>query len=458
MSYLGVYISSILSNKRVKAGFLGLGKSNLALMRELSRFVECDIVLRDNRDDPKISGDVPIGVRMFGKNALRDIDEDILFLSPSVRRDSPELLDANSRGVILTSDCELFYDFNTTPTIGITGSDGKSTVTTLTSLLLREEGYSSCAIGNIGVPYIDAPDSDYLVSELSSFNLQYLSPRLFRAAITNITPNHLNWHTSFEEYTRAKKNILKNAEYTVLSADDALCSEIIQEEGASSVFSIRKSYDELKQCCQADVYYTCSAEAIERLGKPIIMLADLPQHEDYYYKNVMCALALTDGLVSDEAAKAVLRTFRGLEHRCEEFLRISGISFINSSIDTTPMRTATTVSSLKRNVRIILGGRGKGLSYQPLIDPLIRYADRISLYGDAADELLEVLKSEKALSNIEIGIFQTFSDCVSHALCGTTCGDTVLLSPACTAYGEFRDYTERGSRFKEIIKNMYKIV
>ena len=456
MSYITDCLHSLSNDRRVKVGFLGLGKSNLSLIERIAAEDVTDIVLRDSNEKAGIRLDISGATYKIGKDALSDINEDILFLAPSVRRDTPELRDAEERGVILSSDCELFFKYNTVPTIGITGSDGKSTVTTLVSLFLGAEGLSAGAIGNIGVPYSSAPRCEYYAAELSSFNLQYLSPRLSRAAITNVTPNHLNWHKSFEEYIRAKKNILNNTERTVLSCDDKVCAQIIKEVGAYAVFSTKQSYADLKRSFTAEVYYTYFDGKIYRCGEPILSLPPEPRFAEYYLNNVLCALSLTDGIASHEAAENVIHTFHGLNHRCEEFLTVDGISFIDSSIDTTPNRTATTLLSLKRQVRLILGGRGKGLSYEPLLEPLIEYADRISVYGDARDEIAAFLDAYSSRIKAEIGIFSKFDDCAEYALHGIKSGETVILSPACTAYGEFRDYEERGKHFKQFIKSRIK--
>ena len=456
MSYLEEYVSSFRKNGRVKIGFLGIGKSNMALFSRLESVGNADFVFRDQRESLVLPEETIKNVSLkLGKDALSDINEDVLFLSPSVRRDTPELVSAKSRGIALCSDCEVFFKYNSTPVIGITGSDGKSTTTSLTSRILQDAGYSAPALGNIGAPMVTAHPSDYIVCELSSFNLEYLSPRLVASAITNITENHLNWHTSFEEYVEAKKNILRHSDKTVLSADDPISQEIIKGCGAKSIFSTSLSYSELKRSFKADTYYTHSFGKIEKNGEFIADTRDFLCQEDYNVKNMLTALALTDEIIDPASSLNSLRSFAGLEHRCERFLFKNGILFINSSIDTTPQRTAKTLTALGKRVRIILGGRGKGLSYSPLRSPLNKYAERISVYGEARYEIEDFFKREGIEAEYEC--FDTFYECVAHALSGIESGDVLILSPACTAYGEFSDFSERGRCFKDLIKNFRKI-
>jgi UDP-N-acetylmuramoylalanine--D-glutamate ligase len=298
--------------------------------------------------------------------------------------------------------------------------------------------------------------TDLYVCELSSFNLQYSSPHSLRAAITSITPNHLNWHASFDEYRLAKMNILTNTDFPVLSADDKECAKIIQEYGAGAVFSTRECYSSLSKKYSAEKYYTCERGWIYDGCEPIIPTGCLPRSEEYNIRNLMCAIAMARSYVTDENILRVASDFRGLPHRCEHFHESCGIQFINSSIDTSPMRTAATLNALGKRVKIILGGRGKCLSYEPLRAPLSAYAEKIAVYGDASEEIMSFLNSDANLSGITKRSHDSFVDAVHYVTSDLAIGDTVILSPACTSYGEFGSFEERGDLFKSLILNRFK--
>ena len=442
-------------NGRIKIGFFGIGKTNLAVFNAIRDSSRYTFTFRDMRKDAKIPhgiGDFPF---FFGDRAYLGIDEDVLFLSPSVNRSHPALAAASARGTILTSDCEEFFFATRVPVFVITGSDGKSTVTTLTSRILTQSGYSSPAIGNIGVPFMCAESSPFYTCELSSFNLEYFEPRSCAAAITNITPNHLDFHSSFATYRQAKLNILKNTLRPILSYDDPECRKIIFDLGAYAVFSTSVDFASLKRAVKAEHYYTVVDGALVKDGSPMIHISSLKRNEEYNLKNMLTAIALAGEYASEGAISSVLSEFSGLKHRCELVGSFDGVKFYNSSIDTTPIRCASTLNALNLPVRLILGGRGKGLLPEVLRTPLLRYAKKIALYGEEGEALYTWISDDKELSRIECAHFWSFDEAFEYATDNVRYGDTVLLSPAATAYGEFASFEERGERFSELISAKY---
>lgn len=426
-----------------RVGFVGLGVSNISLLTHLP-LEDCEITIRSEGevDDKLLPSGLHIKGIFYGRDALKNINEDILFLSPSVRRERDELVGAKKRGVLLSSDMELFFEENKTPTLAITGSDGKSTTATLTHLLLKSGGYKSALVGNIGKPFTEnlGHGYDFFVSELSSFMLRYCSPRIAVGAITNITPNHLDWHESRNEYIENKLAITRNAEKVVIN------DENIDIPGAYGITSVEKSLNELMRLYKAELYLTSENGYILKNGRKILSTSEVKRSEKHNIKNLMTAIAITDGLIDRNAIKRVAESFSGLEHRCELFLNKNGVDFIDSSIDSTPARTVQTLTSLNRDVVIILGGRGKGLNYGDMVHSIKRYVKKAIICGENATEIY------LAIGNvISTEITDSFDDAVILGSEYAKSVGALLLSPASTSYDKFKNYSERGNKFKEII-------
>ncbi len=424
-------------------GFFGIGSSNVALMRCLP-LEKCRITLRsDSRIDRSA---LPRGLlidRIFeGEAAYKNIDEDVIFFSPSVRREREELKHASERGVVFCSDCELFFEENRQPVFAVSGSDGKSTTAALTHLLLRAGRTSSELIGNIGEPMINGLNggADMYVCELSSFMLSYCQPRVKRACITNITPNHLDWHADFEEYRKSKLSLIKNAEKYIISEENANIG------GAYGIISDSTAFKELRQKYKAEVYMTLEGGYILRNGERLLAISDVKRRELHNIKNLMMAIAMTDGYAGKEEILKAAQSFGGLSHRCETVLRRGGIDFIDSSIDSTPARTAETLRSLDRQVVIILGGRGKGLDYATLVPTLKKYAKFALIVGENAEEIYETIGN-----TLPVEVFSDFEAAVRRGATLAREVGTLLLSPASTSYDRFKNYARRGEKFKEIL-------
>ena len=434
--------------KGCRVGFFGLGSSNSALLGCLP-LDNCSVTLRS--DQAIDQEGVPNGVRVErifeGKDACQNIDEDIIIFSPSVRRDRVEFSEAEKRGVIFTSDAELFFESNDTPIFLITGSDGKSTTATLTHLLLTRAGYNAPLIGNIGEPFMNhyGCKKDFCVCEMSSFMLQYMTPKAKAACITNITPNHLDWHKSLDEYKETKLSVSKNTDRLII-ADD-----LLNTRGAYGIISAEKSYNELKNIYKANLYITIFDEKICKNGMPLVEIAKIPRNERHNLKNLMMAIALTDGLVSENDILSVAESFQGLKHRCQLILSENGIDFIDSSIDSTPARTKETLRSLDRSVVIILGGRGKGLDYSELAPEVKRYVKKAIITGENSKEIYDAIGKE---TNCDV--IDDFERAILQGKKYAAKVGTLLLSPASTSFDKFKNYAERGDRFKEFLLKSYQ--
>ena len=427
-------------------GLVGLGKTNLALLSALRGRKDTRTVLRASE---RPDADLPCDESYFGCDCYKNIHEDILFLSPTVHREHPELVRAARRGTLLTSDTEVYFEGGREGSHVVTGSDGKSSTTYIASLLLSQEGQQVYPAGNYGRPFCTLPVGAAAVAELSSFNLNYFYPRANSAVITNISENHLNWHTDMAEYIEAKARAVIGAERAALLADCEISRSLLPRLCGFTLFSSRSDGRELLSLGAAHTA-VLRGDTVYLDGLPILDTRYMRRSLYYDKINMTAALALTLGEVTAEGAHSAAAEYGGLPHRAELVRMHRGVEFINSSIDTTPSRTAATLEALGRGVHIILGGRGKGLSPSPLFKPLSTYAKSLSLYGEAGEELYPVLLP----LGIPTALYRGFDEAVEAASERAAAGDTVLLSPAATAYGEFRDFTERGERFRTLVKKL----
>ena len=322
-----------IGKKKIRSlGFFGLGRSNRALYSLVKRsYPETRLILRL---DGELLGDIPedFDAVYCQKNALCGINEDALVLSPSVRADRAEIALAAERGVTVTSEAGFFFERYRGECFAISGSDGKSTTTTLSSLLLAERYPGAMAVGNIGTPLTDGLFAPAVAAELSSFQLMGLRPKTKRSALTNITPNHLNWHKSYEEYRSAKENIYKNAEERVFNCDCPESVEMMRGYDAFALTSTRLSEEELRELGKAEVYITLEGGYMLANRERLLELSKIRLHGEHNIKNLMTATALTFGLVSRAHIAEVAESFGGLRHRNELIGIYGGVYYYNSSI------------------------------------------------------------------------------------------------------------------------------
>lgn len=440
--YKGKKISSV--------GFFGLGKSTLALFNYLKkRYTGLSFTLRSDRPCEKIEG----LLLRCGVAAREDISEDILFLSPSVRREPFYAAD----GTILSSDVEFFFEEKRIPVFTVTGSDGKSTTATLASLILSQKGdFPVCA--NIGVPMVTLLENETVlgaVAELSSFQLEYFSPPSERALITNLSENHLDWHTSMEEYASAKENALKLAKKRIFNLDCPYNRKLLKKYPAFAVYSRLLDYKEMKRRFSAERYFSLEKGYFSESGEPFLSENELTISGEHNISNFLAATALCHGVASLDDIRAVAKSFTGLSHRAARLGNYGGIDFYDSSIDSTPTRTLATLKAMKRETVLILGGRGKALSYSPLF-PLPKCVKAVVITGENRFEIEEAMRLGYADKSTPLCLVtEVFSEAVLRAISLAREGDAVLLSPASTSFDSFSDYKERGKAFSDIIKKYY---
>ena len=447
---------------------VGLGVSNLPLIDFLLRH-GAKVVARDCKTRTEL-GDTAdrleeTGVSLrLGEDYLEALDEPVIFRSPGLRPDLPAFRNAVKRGAILSSEMELFMELTPARVIGVTGSDGKTTTTTLTSLFLQAErdlhGTPGRVFvgGNIGEPLLprveDMTAEDFAVVELSSFQLSDMTVSPWRAAVTNLSPNHLNWHTDMEEYIEAKANIFRGTGNNLLvtNAENGDCLRLAAECSVPvTLFSTQKREPEDFPLVASGCVYVRDGRIVVN-GTPMLAVADILLPGRHNLENYMTALGLCQGLISPDAAKRVATAFRGVPHRLETVAVKRGVRFINSSIDSSPTRTMAALSALEGRPIVICGGRDKHVPFDDLARALNERAKAVVLTGEAAALIGAALARDGAA--VPVYREPAFDDAVRLAASLAGEGDTVLLSPACTSFDAFRNFEERGDRFRTVVAEL----
>lgn len=451
---------------------IGLGISNRPLVEFLlghgARVVARDCASRQKLGD--YASDLESrGVKLLlEERYLDDLNEDIIFRTPGVRPDLPQITAALDRGAVLTSEMELFLDLTPARVIGVTGSDGKTTTTTLTHLILEASENPDIGRvyvgGNIGMPLLPFVEEmtarDVAVLELSSFQLMTVKRSAEVAAITNLSPNHLNWHPDTNEYYESKTNLYRHPQNrrAVFNADNVASHPfILSHRGKKTLFSsTRQSAEEFGDLLSKGdraVYVRDGAVRIfdGEEERDVLSVSDIRLPGRHNLENYMTAIALTDGLATREGIGAVAREFGGVEHRLELVRTVGGVTYYNSSIDSSPNRTAAALSALPQRPIVICGGCDKGIPFDSLARTLCERARAIVLTGQTAP----VIDRELQAASCTLPIYREslFDNAVRRAREVAQEGDIVLLSPACTSFDAFANFMERGNRFKDIVNS-----
>lgn len=469
------YLNKKFNNK--KCSVLGFGRSNRPLVKMLLE-AGAFVVVRDGNakllEDREVGEFAERGVEFIvGEGYLENMECDYIFRSPGIRHDLPEILSAVKSGAILTSEMELFFEICPCRIFGITGSDGKTTTTTLTHLILKNEleksGRRAYVGGNIGSPLLplvyEMHEDDIAVVELSSFQLQTMKVSPSRAIITNITPNHLNWHTDMDEYIAAKCNICFHSPVSMLvaNAENAVTREIAKNSDLPITYfsSVKKSFDEIvpyfKDNCSAIyesdgvIYFDNGSER-----EAVIKSSDILIPGRHNVENYMAAIAITRGYAVRETVESVAKTFGGVSHRLELVREKDGVRFYNSSIDSSPTRTAAALSALSKPPIIICGGSDKNIPFDGLAKDLCHKVKAVVLTGQSAPKIFAEIEKCPDYDPERLTV-KWVSDFREATLCAASLaekGDIVLLSPACASFDAFKNFEERGNYFKEIVNNI----
>lgn len=458
------------SMKGKRVAVLGFGVSNRPLAEMLAG-AGALVTVRDKgiKSHDELAGYEQMGIRfIMGDGYLDALNEEIIFKTPGIRADTPQIRAAVEAGALLTSEMQLFFDCAPCTVIGITGSDGKTTTTTLTAEMLRASGAGVFLGGNIGKPLLpeisNMNKDDFAVVELSSFQLQTMKSSPDRSVITNITPNHLDYHADMREYIDAKMKILdfqKSNSLAVLNYDDENTVRALERvRGRAVVFSARTVPPEDLRTPEGGKVTRIFLRdgAIYKEQKKILPVKDIKIPGVHNVMNYMAAIGVLDGIVSEETVLSVARSFGGVEHRIEFVRRFNGVDYYNSSIDSSPTRTMAALSSFDKKVIAILGGYDKKIPYDVLGEPLCRSTKAVILTGATADKIKKAVLSSFAYSEGCPAIFEEpdYRSAVLRARDIAEEGDTVLLSPASASFDSFNDFEERGRFFKQMVNDFGK--
>ncbi|NMA00603.1 MAG: UDP-N-acetylmuramoyl-L-alanine--D-glutamate ligase [Clostridiaceae bacterium] len=390
---------------------------------------------------------------------------DIIFRTPRMRPDLPELVRERERGAFITSEIELFIQLCPAPIYAVTGSDGKTTVTTLISRMLQSAGYRVFTGGNIGTPLLDQVEridaSDRVVLELSSFQLMDMTPRIQCALITNVTPNHLDFHRDFQEYIDAKKNIYINQstnDRLILNKKDPVSSPF-----ASDAKGIVQFFNAAPCKNQMSTWESDHALWLGVPNKPPILLChnkDLQVLGAFNRLNIQSAALAVAGDASIEAIRMAAVSFTGVHHRLELVRELDGVRWFNSSIDSSPTRTIHTLEAMREQgvpLVLITGGQDKQSDYTGLGSAIRRSAHTVILSGQNSELILsdiERASEEKnpLIQNLNIFRADTYEEAVAIARKAAKPGDAVLLSPSGTSFDRFQNFEERGDFFRQVVQ------
>jgi len=451
--------------QKSKVAIIGLGVSNIPLL-EYMHNLKANVTVFDDREIDKIPKEVLDKVTdyhfdfSYGKDSLSKLNGfNIIFRAPSCMPTREELKREAERGAIVTTEIEMVIKIFPGKVIGITGSDGKTTTTTLIYEILKNNGYNCYLGGNIGIPLFtklsEMKPEDIVVLELSSFQLMGMEVSPDISVITNITPNHLNVHSSYEEYIDAKKNLFKYQNkdgIVVLNNDNEITKACkVEAEGKVILFSSKEKLED-GVILDNDVIKLCQ----DKLRRHILNTNDVILRGKHNYENACAAIAATASLVEPEQAAKVIKEFKGVEHRLELVRELNGVKWYNDSIGSSPTRTIAGLNSFDERITLIAGGYDKNLDYTPLAKPILENVDNLVLIGQTAGKIFDAVKeeSEKQNKNINICMCETLEDAVATAKRVTKSGDIVLLSPASASFDMFKDFADRGNKFKELVNNL----
>ena len=452
MNAFEAYFTSL---KGKKIAVLGLGVSNRPLVRLLLEFgcavTGCDRAEREKLDAEVLELEKAGCALRVGEGYLDELDADVVFRTPGMHPGNPALEALRAKGAQVTSEMEVFFAVCPCRILAVTGSDGKTTTTTLISEMLKAEGKTVWLGGNIGTPLLplvrQMQPADFAVVELSSFQLMDMTRSPAVAVVTNLSPNHLDVHKDMDEYVEAKKNIFRfqsAADKLVLNADNAI-TDSFTGNGYTCRFSRKGS---AHVCLQGDI--------ICRGGEEVLNVRDILLPGVHNIENYMAAIAAVEGIVSDETVRQVARTFGGVEHRIELVRIKDGVRFYNDSIASSPSRTIAGLRSFDEKVILVAGGYDKHIPYDVLGPEICAHVKKLFLGGATGPQIRAAVEDSAAYvpGQPEIVDCGNFEDAVRAAAAVAQAGDVVLMSPASAAFDQFKNFMVRGNFFKKLVMEL----
>ena len=428
---------------------LGYGISNKPLVNLLLEH-GLDVTVRDKREC-----EVPGARTICGDGYLADLNEDVIFRSPGIMPRLPEIAAAVGRGAVLTSETEAFFEVCPCKIIAVTGSDGKTTTTTLIGEMLKASGETVHVGGNIGTPLLDRADTikpdDYAVLELSSFQLITMRRSADIVVVTNVTPNHLDIHRDMAEYIEAKQNAFSYQSpdgLVILNARDELSQGFTElVKGELRWFNTDRAPDK-RGAGEINGGLCYNGDAVMTAG-------DIRIPGEHNVQNYLAAIAALAGIVSFEQMREVARNFNGVAHRIEYVRELRGVKYYNDSMASSPTRTIAGLRAFEQRVILIAGGKDKGIMYDAIGPEIIKHVKTLVLTGPTAEPIRRAVVACADYDGEPQIIFETeFEEAVHAAANSATDGDIVILSPASTSFDRFSNFEERGNTFKEIVNGL----
>jgi len=453
------YIDS-LNTKKIAV--IGAGVSNQPLIALLCEH-GCSVTVCDMRtegDMGELAAQLKAqgAVLQLGKSYLEGLDAfDLIFRTPGLLPLNEHLVKAKNAGVEITSEMELFFKFCPCKTVAITGSDGKTTTSSIIAELLRAAGMTVHLGGNIGRPLLcDIPEmkeTDICVLELSSFQLHSMYCKPDVAVVTNVSPNHLDVHPDFEDYIESKKNIFLQQDENcllVLNADNAITDAFSADSKARVLKFSRQGK------VNAGAYYS-EGKIYGDQGETVINIDEIKIPGMHNVENYMAAYCAVSELVNDELFRGVARTFSGVQHRLELIREHKGVKYINDSIASSPTRAVAGLRSFKTADSIILiaGGHDKHVPFDEMADEVCQRCKALFLCGESAQAIAQAVRASSYYDeSFPMFIYEDWTENVLAASDYASIGDTVLLSPACSSFDFFKNFAERGNLFRKIVMEL----
>lgn len=453
-----------IKNKNIM--FCGIGRSNIPLITMFKDYAN-KIIVYDNRSKKELKNQISLFPKnieyRLGNKSLGNLDIDIIFRTPGMNFLSDELNQARNKGIAVTSEMEVFFDVCPCKIIGITGSDGKTTVTTLISEMLKRGNKKVHIGGNIGSPLLPKIDEiysdDIVVAELSSFQLISMRKSPDIAVITNLSPNHLDVHKDMEEYIEAKKNIIlhQNAfSKTILNLDNLITKDLKKYVRGKNIFFTRREKIDNGIWLNSDGTIIFSEN---NKNVPIISYKNIKLKGNHNLENYMASIATVYDEVTLEDIRYVAKNFSGVEHRIEFVKKVNGVQYYNDSIASTPTRTISgTLSVFDKKIVLIAGGYDKNIPFDDLGKEIIKKVKKLILLGNTSEKIYKsVINAEEknqGPSNIEVVKVSNMKEAVDYAYKITSPGDIVVLSPACASFDLYKDFEMRGNHFKQLVQDL----
>ena len=430
-------------NKRLlngKVAIIGLGVSNLPLLDYLYNLGCKDVVLFN---DKEISVDVSkYGYQVYEGDGYLDhlVGFDIIFRAPGCLPSQEELVREKERGTYITTEVEEVLKLSPAKTIGVTGSDGKTTTTTLIDLVLRSNGYKTYLGGNIGVPLFtkigEMTKDDVVVLELSSFQLMDMDVSPDIAVITNISPNHLDKHKDYQDYIDAKKCIFKN-----------------NDNDITSKFTSSREIRYFSRYEETNAFYVMNGMICYK-GKEVFDTKKLHIRGVHNHENICACMSAVIDMVDMEKSFQAISEFKGVEHRLEFVREVDGVKWYNDSVSSSPTRTIAGLNSYNERIVLIAGGYDKNLDYTPLARPILDKVSKLILFGATKNKIYDAVMKEKSSENIEIYVEAGLDEVIARAREVAVPGEVVLFSPASASFDMFKNFADRGDKFKDKVRSL----